>query len=228
MVLYVRAVFYTGTSVYFTNSLSPIITTSNGGIENANVHYYHLVKPIDEHQYFSSKISDRLHKSIPEIYLTRLLSTKGTIQKFVDDFFGTILTANDALPPAVKWLFDLFDEAFRRHNIMDPEVLHAWKSNRWVGMGFFLGRFFLDRSYTKIIFNRVVCVLVYHWDFGWILLKIQISFSISIKHQRWIRVFRWSLKRSWIRVRWTIIDWARIRPPISYSSPKIYRSIEIR
>ena len=30
-------------------------------------------------------------RSIPEIFLTRLLSTKGTVQKFVDDFFGTIL-----------------------------------------------------------------------------------------------------------------------------------------
>lgn len=116
--------------MYFTNSLSPIITTSNGGLENASVRYYHLVKPIDEHQYFSNKISERTHKAIPEIYLTRLLSTKGTIQKFVDDFFNTILAANEALPPAVKWLFDLFDEAYRRHNIMDPEVLHAWKSNR--------------------------------------------------------------------------------------------------
>lgn len=125
------SVFYAGTSVYFSNSLSPIITTSNGGIENVNLHYYHLVKPLDEQQYFSTKISDRMHKAIPEIYLTRLLSTKGTVQKFVDDFFGTILTANEALPPAVKWLFDLFDEAFRRHNIMDPEVLHAWKSNRY-------------------------------------------------------------------------------------------------
>ncbi len=118
--------------MYFANSLSPIITASNG-LDNANVNYYHLVKPMDEHQYFAGKISERMHKAIPEIYLTRLLSTKGTIQKFVDDFFGTILTANEALPPAVKWLFDLFDEAFCRHNITDPEVLHAWKSNRFVG-----------------------------------------------------------------------------------------------
>jgi len=117
-------------SVYFGNSLSPIITASNGGLQNANVRYYHLVKPIDEHQYFSNKISERTHKAIPEIYLTRLLSTKGTIQKFVDDFFNTVLTANEALPPTVKWLFDLFDEEYRRHNIIDPEVLHAWKSNR--------------------------------------------------------------------------------------------------
>jgi hypothetical protein len=42
------------------------------------------------------------------------------------------LTANEALPPAVKWLFDLLDDAARKHNITEPEVVHAWKSNRWV------------------------------------------------------------------------------------------------
>lgn len=77
-------------------------------------------------------MSERSHKAIPEIYLTRLLSTKGTIQKFVDDFFSTILAANGALPPAVKWLFDLFDEASKKYNITDPEVVHSWKSNRYL------------------------------------------------------------------------------------------------
>ncbi|EZA53760.1 Plexin-B [Ooceraea biroi] len=72
---------------------------------------------------------ERTHKAIPEIFLTRLLSTKGTVQKFVDDFLNTILTANEALPSAVKWLFDLLDEAAKQHGIVDPEVPHAWKSN---------------------------------------------------------------------------------------------------
>lgn len=77
-------------------------------------------------------MSERPHKAIPEIYLTRLLSTKGTIQKFVDDFFSTILAANETLPPAVKWLFDLFDEAAKKNCINDPEVVHSWKSNRYI------------------------------------------------------------------------------------------------
>ncbi|XP_069694411.1 plexin-B isoform X4 [Periplaneta americana] len=103
---------------------------SNGDVEaGSNLRIYHLVRPIDEHHYQNNKTSERTHKAIPEIFLTRLLSTKGTIQKFVDDFFNTILTANEALPPAVKWLFDLLDEAARRHGIIDPEVVHAWKSN---------------------------------------------------------------------------------------------------
>ncbi|KAF4532611.1 hypothetical protein B566_EDAN013516 [Ephemera danica] len=117
------------TGTYFTNSLSPIIAT-NGDIESgSNARVYHLVKQVDDHQYPNNKTSERTHKAIPEIFLTRLLSTKGTIQKFVDDFFTTILTANEALPPAVKWLFDLLDDAARKHSITDPEVVHAWKSN---------------------------------------------------------------------------------------------------
>lgn len=69
-------------------------------------------------------------KAIPEIFLTRLLATKGTIQKFVDDFFATILTVNEELPPAVKWLFDFLDDEAARFNINELEIVHAWKSNR--------------------------------------------------------------------------------------------------
>lgn len=90
---------------------------------------YHLVKPVDDHHYPNSRSTERIHKAIPEIFLTRLLSTKGTIQKFVDDFFMTILTVNYDLPPCVKWLFDLLDDAARKHGIQDNEVIHAWKSN---------------------------------------------------------------------------------------------------
>jgi len=75
---------------------------------------------------------ERTHKAIPEIYLTRLLSTKGTIQKYVDDFFSIILAANETLPPAVKWLFDLFDNATKTYNLTDPEIVHSWKSNRYL------------------------------------------------------------------------------------------------
>lgn len=71
----------------------------------------------------------RSHKSIPEIFLTRLLSTKGTIQKFVDDFFGTILKVPQNFPPPVKWLFDTLDEAATQYGMNSIEVLHAWKSN---------------------------------------------------------------------------------------------------
>ena len=66
----------------------------------------------------------RSHKPIPEIFLTRLLSTKGTLQKFVDDFFGTILKVPPNFPPPVKWLFDILDEAAIEHNVADVEVIN--------------------------------------------------------------------------------------------------------
>lgn len=116
------------TGMYFNNSQTPIMV-ANGDIETgANARIYHLIKPVDDNQYPNSKL-ERTHKAIPEIFLTRLLSTKGTIQKFVDDFFYTILTVNNALPQAIKWLFDLLDDAARNYGITDPEVVHAWKSN---------------------------------------------------------------------------------------------------
>ncbi|XP_050079957.1 plexin-B [Anopheles maculipalpis] len=116
--------------------------------QQSQVGVFHLVKPMDDRfstlssydQHGSSSSahgalygggpgSGSHHKAIPEIFLTRLLATKGTIQKFVDDLFSTILTVNEALPPAVKWLYDLLDAAARHHGIHDPEVIHAWKSN---------------------------------------------------------------------------------------------------
>ncbi|XP_066956195.1 plexin-B-like isoform X2 [Macrobrachium rosenbergii] len=100
-----------------------------GDVEASSVepNVYHLVKLVDHDS--PCRGAERTHKAIPEIFLTRLLSTKGTVQKFVDDFFRTILTPNETLPPAVKWLFDFFDDSARRHGIVDPEVVLAWKSN---------------------------------------------------------------------------------------------------
>ncbi|XP_016844903.1 plexin-B [Nasonia vitripennis] len=135
--------YATGPGIYFDSQHSPPMIIANGDVETGHTgsqRLYHLVRPVEESQYATSmgfasgKVPpglhpERTHKAIPEIFLTRLLSTKGTVQKFVDDFLNTILTANDALPSAVKWLFDLLDEAANKHNILDPEVPHAWKSN---------------------------------------------------------------------------------------------------
>ncbi|XP_076363064.1 plexin-B-like isoform X2 [Tachypleus tridentatus] len=92
------------------------------------VRYWHLVRSTDE-PLSEKQQKDHGHKAIPEIFLTRLLSTKGTVQQFVDNFLSTILTANEVLPPAVKWLFDLLDDAATKHGISDSDVVHSWKSN---------------------------------------------------------------------------------------------------
>ena len=53
-----------------------------------------------------------------------------TLQSFIDKLFESIFTADSSLPPAVKYLFDLFDSAAVQHGLTDPEVVHSWKSNR--------------------------------------------------------------------------------------------------
>ena len=62
---------------------------------------WHLVR----HDSDSQKDSERSNKLVSEIYLTRLLATKGTMQKFVDDLFETIFSTahrGSALPLAIK------------------------------------------------------------------------------------------------------------------------------
>uniref|UniRef100_M4AS82 Plexin D1 n=1 Tax=Xiphophorus maculatus TaxID=8083 RepID=M4AS82_XIPMA len=69
-------------------------------------------------------------KVLPEIYLTRLLSTKGTLQKFLDDLFRAILSIPPDRPPlAIKYFFDFLEEQADKRGITDPDTLHIWKTN---------------------------------------------------------------------------------------------------
>jgi len=53
-----------------------------------------------------------------------------TFQKFIDDLFLSIMTVDQSLPVAIKYLFDFFDTAAQRHGLTDTDVVHAWKTNR--------------------------------------------------------------------------------------------------
>ncbi|UYV82243.1 PlexA [Cordylochernes scorpioides] len=91
---------------------------------------WHLVKHHDAEN--NKEGGDRSNKMVSEIYLTRLLATKGTLQKFVDDLFETIFSTahrGSALPLAIKYMFDFLDDQALHHGIADPEVVHTWKSN---------------------------------------------------------------------------------------------------
>uniref|UniRef100_A0A8B9H0K7 Plexin-A1 n=1 Tax=Astyanax mexicanus TaxID=7994 RepID=A0A8B9H0K7_ASTMX len=90
---------------------------------------WHLVK---NHDHSDQREGDRSSKMVSEIYLTRLLATKGTLQKFVDDLFETIFSTahrGSALPLAIKYMFDFLDEQADKHQITDADVRHTWKSN---------------------------------------------------------------------------------------------------
>jgi plexin A len=113
---------------------SPTLTrTLRGG---ANGHHkadtdsalktYHLVKSNDPHPEQSQS------KMVLEIYLTRLLTMKGTLHKFIEDLYEAIFSTahrGSTLPPCVKYMFDFMDDQALSHNITDPDVVHTWKSN---------------------------------------------------------------------------------------------------
>jgi plexin A len=76
--------------------------------------YWHLVKHHDN----DHKDGERSGKMVSEIYLTRLLATKGTLQRFVDDLFETIFSTarlTSSLPIAIKYMFDFLDDQAHGH-----------------------------------------------------------------------------------------------------------------
>uniref|UniRef100_A0A673XLY6 Plexin b2a n=1 Tax=Salmo trutta TaxID=8032 RepID=A0A673XLY6_SALTR len=94
---------------------------------------FHLVRPVDELDDVKSKRGSlkakATTKAIAEIYLTRLLSVKGTLQQFVDDFFRSVLCSGAVVPPAVKYFFDFLDEQALKHDNVEEETVHIWKTN---------------------------------------------------------------------------------------------------
>ncbi|XP_014264169.2 plexin-B1 isoform X2 [Maylandia zebra] len=114
---------------YIAGEKTPMLEDADEG----GVRLWHLVKASEEpelpkHRRGSLRERERA-KAIPEIYLTRLLSMKGTLQKFVDDLFTVILSTSRPVPLAVKYFFDLLDEQAAQHGISDSETIHIWKTN---------------------------------------------------------------------------------------------------
>lgn len=114
------------------SSASPPLSRATSPLNHDHdqgVKYWHLVK---HHDNDAQKEGERGNKMVSEIYLTRLLATKGTLQKFVDDLFETIFSTahrGSALPLAIKYMFDFLDDQALQHGISDHEVVHTWKSN---------------------------------------------------------------------------------------------------
>lgn len=116
-------------------SLNRTVTPQNVTLEMeiAGVNkFYHLVRPHESENFNNKEGTDRGSKMVSEIYLTRLLATKGTLQQFVDDLFERIFSIahrGNALPLAIKYMFDFLDDQALLHNIQDQEVVYTWKSN---------------------------------------------------------------------------------------------------
>lgn len=94
---------------------------------------YHLIKPVEILHTTNSSHTKKIDqtKLVSEIYLTRLLTTKGGIQSCIDDFFESVFSTTYntcVLPYSIKYFFDFLDEQAQLHSINDDHVFH-WKTN---------------------------------------------------------------------------------------------------
>jgi len=58
---------------------------------------------------------------------------QGALQQYVDGLFETIFSTTNGgyvLPAPVKYMFDFLDDLALQNGIVDPHVVHTWKSNR--------------------------------------------------------------------------------------------------
>ncbi|XP_055883626.1 plexin-A2-like isoform X2 [Biomphalaria glabrata] len=120
-----------GSENSFYNRSPSLNRTLNGPLlaNDSDCKVYHLVRHHDVDS--NNKEGERGSKLVSEIYLPRLLVTKGTLQTFVDDLFERIFSTahrGTALPLAIKYMFDFLDDQALHHN-MSEEVVHTWKSN---------------------------------------------------------------------------------------------------
>lgn len=112
------------------------LNNKSGAVHSTNqskLKKYHLIKASDDYHSTTPNIKDdKSPKLMSEVYLTRLLATKGGMQSYVDDFFETVFSTahgSNVLPYAVKYLYDFLDEQAMIHGISDPDVVYTWKSN---------------------------------------------------------------------------------------------------
>jgi hypothetical protein len=129
-----------------TNTIQSDQSFSNSRSEQ-NTRFYHLVNHFlfdslrFQFQFIQVKPTDRedddrtlaTNKLVSEVYLTRLLATKGSLQQYIDNFFDTIFCLMD-LPLPIKYLFDFLDEQANYYQIFDANIIHTWKSNRFVDL----------------------------------------------------------------------------------------------
>lgn len=103
---------------------------NGAGSAKGTMRVYHLVRPT--HPNIQGHDGQE-QKMVTEIYLTRLLTMKGTLQRFIEDILETIFSTNSTpqypFPHCIKYMFDFLDDQAREHGITEPEVVHAWKSN---------------------------------------------------------------------------------------------------
>ncbi|XP_052781258.1 plexin-B-like isoform X2 [Mya arenaria] len=100
--------------------------TSEGSTSHDDEHprklkHWHLLKDEDGNK--------KKKSAIDELYLNRLITTKLSLVKYIDDLFSLVLESSKC-PPPVKFLFDFLDGLAEKQKIA-PDTLHAWKSHSY-------------------------------------------------------------------------------------------------
>jgi len=92
------------------------------------------------------------------VYRFRILLFQILLQEYVDDLFKNIFQVDDSVSPAVKYLYDFLDSAAIKHGITDLDVVHTWKSNRFLSI--FSTQFALTFVYTIFFMSLKVSNLL--------------------------------------------------------------------
>lgn len=90
-------------------------------VNQSTLRVYHLVRPTDHGNQDNNE-----DKLVTEVYLTRLLTMKGTLMNFIKRSLKMILTVNNGmtpLPMCIKYMFDFLDEQAIENGIDDEEVV---------------------------------------------------------------------------------------------------------
>ncbi|XP_077449603.1 plexin-C1 isoform X2 [Stigmatopora argus] len=90
--------------------------------------YFHLIDPDVDADKGASP--ERKKLKLKEVHLTKLLSTKVAVHAFVENLFKSVWGVTDGrAPQPVKYFFDFLDSQADALKILDPDVLHIWKTN---------------------------------------------------------------------------------------------------
>nr|CAB3264960.1 plexin-B1 [Phallusia mammillata] len=104
---------------------------------------YHLIHPRDDEsanggigmdddnnsgKKANTVIDNLMKRPFQEMYLTRMVRAKTTLQEYVDGVFSAILCPKP-LPKSVRYFFQYLDAEAAKHKVSDPEVIHIWKTN---------------------------------------------------------------------------------------------------
>ncbi|XP_077565413.1 plexin-C1 [Stigmatopora nigra] len=90
--------------------------------------YFHLIDPDVDAEKGSNP--ERKKLKLKEVHLTKLLSTKVAVHTFVENLFKSVWGMTESrAPQPVKYFFDFLDSQADALKILDPDVLHIWKTN---------------------------------------------------------------------------------------------------